>query len=365
MAYHQILKCMDKVLKQVSNISADCCVTIIFNTHRTAPDSNKDPLVLKNLIREATSRVTEECGTQKAKIITTKLEALANDIQHRFNLESMAIFVNETMAEYTRLPLQVEDRISIGKTFATRDLIRSLLKDKEYYLLVLSRDSARLIKAFNDKLVAELEEGFPVENINLHPRQPAEAAIANRMTDFRDEFFNQVDKELLRVIKQDVWPVFICTEESNYHAYLKVADQKDMILGLLPGNRMAQKAQQIVSEAWPHVLESRRKMLNDRVSELKVATNTGKFVTDFNDIWRAVNEGRGKTLFVRQGYFQPARIDNGTVELVSLDKAGEPGFTDDIIDDMIEINMQNGGDCIFLSADELQQYQGLVLTTRY
>lgn len=356
---------MDKVLKQVSNISAECCLTIIFNTHRTAPDNNKDPLVLKNLMREAASRIAEECGAQKAKILTAKLEALASDIQHRFNLESMAIFVNESVAEYTRLPLHVEDRVTIGKTFATRDLIRSLLKDKEYYLLVLSRDKARLIKAFNDRVVTESEDGFPLENTDLHPRQPAEAAIANRMTDLRDEFFNQVDKQLIRIIKEDPWPVFICTEESNYHAYLKVADQKEQIFGLLPGNRMAQKAQQIVSEAWPHVLESRRKTLNDRVTELKAATNTGKFVTDFNDIWRAVNEGRGKTLFVRQGYFQPARINNGTVELVSADKAEEPGITDDIIDDMIEINVQNGGDCIFLSADELEQYQGLVLTTRY
>ncbi|HYK55585.1 MAG TPA: hypothetical protein VEV15_03840 [Flavisolibacter sp.] len=356
---------MNQTLKKVKDISGRCCVTILFNTHRTLPDNEKDPLVLKNLIKEATSRLTNECDPQAAPVITEKLNALAATIDHRQNLESLVLFVNEQVAEYERLPVAVEDRVVIGHTFATRDVIRALYKDKEYYVLVLSRDKARLVEAFNDRVVKEVEDSFPVENTFLHPRQSAEAAVANRQTNLQQEFFNIVDKQLLEVIKQNPWPVLICTEESNYHQYLKVADRKEIIMGHLNGNRMEEKAHHIIEAAWPVVLQIRQDNIRARTQELSAAENTGKLVTDFNDIWRAVNQGRGQTLFVQQGYFQPARLVNDTIELVPAEQTDRTGVIDDIIDDIIDINLQYGGDCVFLSGDELKNYQGLVLTTRY
>ena len=164
---------MNHTLKKVKDVSGDCCVTFLSNTHPTLPDNEKDPIVLKNLIKEATSRLPEECEPGAAQVIKEKLNALAETINHRHNLESLALFVNEQITEYTRLPLAVEDRVTIGNTFTTRDIIRTLHKDKEYYVLVLSRDKARLIEAFNDKVVQEVEGNFPIENGFLNPRRRA------------------------------------------------------------------------------------------------------------------------------------------------------------------------------------------------
>jgi hypothetical protein len=275
------------------------------------------------------------------------------------------LFVNEEIADFTRLPIAVEDRVIIDKSFATRDLIRALHKEKEYYVLVLSRDKARLIETFNDKVVQEMEGNFPIENVSLHPKQRAEAAIANRQTNLMQEFFNIVDKQLIEVIKENPLPVLICTEESNYFEYLKIADRKAIFIGHLNGNRMEEKAHHIVDAAWPIVQQVRKERNSQRLQELSAAENTGKLVADFNDIWHAVNQGRGETLFVQRGYFQPARLVNDTIELVPEEQTDRTGVIDDIIDEMIEVNMQYGGDSVFLSEEELKKYKGLVLTTRY
>jgi hypothetical protein len=58
-------------------------------------------------------------------------------------------------------------------------------------------------------------------------------------------------------------------------------------------------------------------------------------------------------------------VANNTVELVTGEQADRTNVIDDIIDEMIEVNLQYGGDSVFLSAGELEKYQGLVLTTRY
>lgn len=356
---------MNKVLDKVKNISGDCCVTILLNTHRTLPDNEKDPLVLKNLIKEASNRLPKECDPKFSTILVDKLNHLAEHIDHRHNLESLALFVSDKIEEYTRLPLMVENRVTIGKTFAIRDIVRALHKEKEYYVLVLSRDEARLIKAFNDKVINEAEGPFPVKNNSHHPKQRSEAAIGNRKTNLQLEFFNIVDKKLVEVLKEDPARVLICTDEPNYHQYMQITDRPEMILGNLNGNRINDKAYHIVSEAWPYILQIRREDLEARKAELKSAENTGKIVSDFNDVWRTIKEGGGKTLFVQRDYFQPARISNGTIEPVSATQAGQAEVVDDIIDDMIEVNLKNGGDCVFLSPDAMEKYRGLALTTRY
>ena len=84
---------------------------------------------------------------------------------------------------------------------------------------------------------------------------------------------------------------------------------------------------------------------------------------DFNEIWKAVNNGRGKTLFVKQGYFQPARLQNNHIELIPPDQS-EDANIDDIIDEMIEINLQHEGDSVFVEGNQLEKFNGLVLITK-
>ena len=355
---------MINVLNKLKKVTADCCVTIIMNTHRTLPDNEKDLIVLKNMLKEAGMQLSGY-NKELVTVLIEKLDTLAASIDHRKNLESLVLFASENVAEYVRLPIAVTDRVVTDKTFAARDLVRALHQQAAYYVLVLSRDKARLIEVFNDKMVAEVDDSFPIENVFLYPKQTAEAAISSRQTNLIQEFFNIVDKQLNKIIKENPLPVLISTEESNYHQYLKVADLKHIVIGNLNGNRMEEKAPHIVDAAWPIMQSINEDRNRRRLEELSAAEGSGKVLVNFSDIWRAVNEGRGQTLFVQQGYFQSARLVNGAVELVDEGRVDKTDIIDDVIDEMIEINLKYGGDSVFLSADELKDYRGLALTTRY
>ncbi len=355
---------MNIILEKLKDVSADCCVTIILQTHRTFPDSDKDSIVLKNLIKEAEARLQEGYPKKIATDIIQKINDLAENINHRHNLESLVIFANENFIEFVRLPIHVENRVVIDTTFATRDLIRAIHQQVGYYVMVLSRDKARLIEAFDDKVVEEITDGFPVLNLDLKPAQGIEGSIANRKTNLNLEFFNRVDKELVEVLKANPLSVIICTEESNFAEYLKIADRKEKIVGHLNGNRMQEAAHHIVDAAWPIAKQLNEEKIQERLSELHQAVNTHNFFTDYNEIWRAVNDGRGKTLFVKQGYFQPARLKCDEIELVSPGNSIQ-GNVDDIIDEMIERNLRSGGDTVFVHNGDLETFQGLALVTRY
>lgn len=355
---------MNETLLKLKDIIAPCCVTILLETHRTTPDNEKDKIVLKNLIKEASLRLTTEYDKAISIALTEKINDIANSLNHRHNLESLIIFVNENTAEYIRLPVKVANRVVIDKTFATRDLVRALHRETSYYLLVLSRDNARLIEALNDKVVKEFEGVFPLVNGFTVPTRDGEMTITNRQNEAVSEFFNLVNKELYEVLKAEPLPLIVCTDDPNYSDFLRVANRKEVFVAQLSGNRNNEKNHHIVEAAWPVMKDWGKEKNRQRLDELSAAISSRNFVTDINEIWAAIQKGKGRTLFIEQGYFQPARLVNNTIQLITPDLAEEANV-DDIIDEMIEQNLRFGGDAVFISGDELQKYQGLVLVTRY
>ena len=357
---------MNATLKKLKNISSENCITIIMNSHRTKPDNLKDPIALKNLIKEAEHRLLSDTTKRDANVLIDKLNTLAEKIDHSHNLDSLMLFVNHEIAEYTRLAIKVEDRVVIDNTFSTRDLIRDMHKESNYYVLVLSQEKVRLIEALNDQVVTEFKSPFPIENKQFFTRNKAESAVASRQSSLIAEFFNQVDKEVNEIRKHNPLPVLICTVEENYPEYLKIADQKHSIYStFLNKNRINEKDHAIVTEAYKLVNEHDTKRNNDRKSELLKAVSDNKFLSDTNEIWKAISEGKIQTLFIEQGLFQPAIIENDEIKYVSDDHRTDKDVIDDIYDELIEMNMNFGGDVVFLPKGELSKFNGFGAITRY
>ena len=355
---------MNMMLRRLKNIISENAITIILNTHRTLPDNQKDPLLLKNMIKEAEIRLMAETNKQNAQVLIQRLRDLEETIDHRQNLESLILFVNENTAEYVRLPIAVEDRVIIDKTFATRDLIRAMHMEASYLVLVLSQQKARLIKASNDKVIQEFGDPFPIENNQMVNR--AELSNASRLTNLISEFYNQVDKEVNHLRKENKLPVLICSETSQYHEYLKVADEKNSIYEqCLSGNHENAKAHHIVTEAWEIVKKYVIERNNARKAELQKAISSGKFLSDTNEIWQGIQQGSVQTIFIEEGNFQPAKWIDGHITYVSPEMRNGKSVVDDIYDELIEANLRQGGDTVFLPKGELTDFNGFGAVTRY
>lgn len=357
---------MNITLKKLKDISSENCITIIMNSHRTKPDYLKDEISLKNHIKEVETRLLADTTKRDATSLIDKLHKLSKDIDHSHNLDSLMLFVNRDIAEFTRLPIKVVDRVIIDNTFATRDLVRAMHNESHYYILVLSQEKVRLIEALNDEVVKEFGAPFPMENTQFFTRNKAESAVASRQSSLIGEFFNQVDKEVNAIRKQNPLPVLICTVEENYPEYLKIADQKNSIFDTyLNKNRISEKDHAIVSEAYKIVQSHHAKRNNDRKSELLKAVSENKFLSDTNEIYRAILEGKIQTLFIEQGLFQPAVIENDVIKYVTNEHRTDTDVIDDIYDELIELNMNFGGDVVFLPKGELDKFNGFGAITRY
>lgn len=358
---------MDIKLKALKDVISESCITIILNTHRTKPDNLKDAITLKNLIKEAEERLFADENKRDAHRLVQRLLTLESQIDHNYNLESLILFVNEDIAEFVRLPIAVEERVVIDHTFATRDLVRALHLETNYYVLVISQQKCRLIEAFNDRVVRELDKPeWPIENTQFYSTSGIKKSNSAKEDNLIREFYNRVDKEVNKVRKDNPLPVLICSEEGNYNHYLNIADQKHSIYDTYLTFKFTDKeAHHIIPMAWEKVKAYTELKNNERISELKKAVASGKFLSDTNDIYKGILEGRISTLFIEQGLFQPAILENNVIKKVGDDERSRKDVIDDIFDEMIEMNMNYGGDVVFLPKGELKDFNGFGAVTRY
>lgn len=356
---------MKNLLDKLKNIESECCVTVVFNTHRTKPDIQKDVITLKNLVTEAEEKLVSHYNKRYVQQILNRLKNLVEAIDHSHNLDSMILFVNDDISELVRLPVDVENRVVIGNTFATRDLVRALYQQVNYYILVLSRDKSRLIEALNDEEIREVDDPFPFDNPGLYLTGAKELSKPKQKDQMIEEYFNRVDKILFQVWKEKQIPVVICTEERNFHHYMKIADHKEMVMAHLNQNRMDEKASIIVQEAWPVIFKILEEKQNMRISELRQAVTLGNYISDTGEVWRALNEGRGQTLFVGKHYFQPVKVLENTVQVIDGSYTDQEDMIEDIVERMVELTVKTGGDVVFLPDEELADFDNLALVTRY
>lgn len=352
---------MNKLFKEVKDINTEACVSIILNTHRTRPDNQKDPIQLKNLIKEALERLYNSYEKRFVWPIDERLNEIAESIRHDENIESLVIYANQNFSAYTRLPIEVQDRVIIDRTFATKDLIKAAYEEGGYYVLQLSRSIARLTEAFNGKVVEEMGGDFPYEN----PMENRGNPEMDNESDYIKEFLNHVDKSLQIVLNERPLPVIVVSERRTYNYFVEVCDDTSSIVGILDRLPNDEKPDKIVAEAWKKMLSVIQERHASRIEELEEAKSTNSVVSGYKDVWQTVQQGRGKILFVRKGLMQPAIVDEENFKIKLIDHpSSQPDAVDDIVDEMIEQTIAYGGDLVFVKDGSLEEFEDIALVTR-
>src|SRR5699024_1148477 len=126
-----------------------------------------------------------------------------------------------------------------------------------------------------------------------------------------------------------------------------------------------EKIGNLVKEVWPKVRDLTVNRNRERITELEKALNSGDILTDLNEIWTAVKEGRGRTIFVEERYYQPVKNENGTLTPIQPEEISSKEDINDIVDDIIEHTLQFGGDVVFLEKDTIEKFNRMALVVRY
>ena len=342
------------------------CVSISLNTHRSRPNTEQDKILLKNLLKEAHDRVSKEYDKKTVANLLKKIDSVRERIDINANLDSLHIFLSNDTEEIVRSPWEASNnRVSISTQFAIRPLIKAYNRSEPYLIMVLSQKQVILYEAVNDGIIQEVKnEDFPLtENIpaTLYPEKLGDAKYVDDLT---RNFFNRIDKGLVKVNQATDLNCVVVTTEDNYNKLMQVADKPNIYHGYVSVNTLKLAPHQVVKETWKFVEKLQSKRRGEAIEEVKKAISQGNVLTDLQEIYRAAIDGRGDLLVVHQNFRQSVVMnDDGSFELV--DDPSTPGAIDDITSKIAWEVISKKGRAIFTEQEELKDLGEIVLKTRY
>ncbi|WP_367106713.1 hypothetical protein [uncultured Psychrobacter sp.] len=370
---------MKATLKSLRETKADPAVSIFVKTHREHPANDQDPIALKNQLKVAEERLTNEYDKHIAATIMEGIHAKTDELNHNYNLDTLAIFASTDDVQIIRMPLDTTERVVISDSFATRDLVRDMASAVHFYAVVITRDMARLIEASNDRVVKELDTDdniqnnmenipFPIENNGLYTTGDGGSdRSSNNESSHLKEFFNQVDKSVQELWGEHKMPLVIVGDAKNVGYYKEVCDRPDNIIGTVTNvTQLEDGSAQHIIDGVQEAVEAYRSSLHEAaLGEIDRARGVQMLRTDLQEVYRGAFQGAGETLYVRRGYMQPAKIDEKAQTLTVVDDAAGEGVTDDAIGEIIEQVMHNGGEVVFMPQEIMGEDQPIALVTRY
>ncbi len=339
------------------------CVSIFLPTSRPPHDTHKDRLMLKNLYKETEERLLKELRRRDVKKLLDRLNKVTETIDLRENLDGIGIFVNNDYSKLVRFPFPVKERVIIDDTFATRDIIRAVNRSTSYYTLSLSMKYARLFECYRDQFLEIDTAGFPAEN-------PAETEREEPLSDemknnYSINFFKQVDNNFLSFYNQNPKPLALIGIIKNLGYYRKIAEKSNAIIAEINGNHDETPPEGIAKIVWPAVREETLKNRRRMLDKMQDAIDNLKFASGLDEVWRLANEGRGATLFVEEGYYQPVKFNEEGTSFVPVEDYREPGTVDDLVDEIVEQVISTGGEVVFPENGTLSQYERIAMILKY
>jgi hypothetical protein len=342
------------------------CITISLNTHRTHPDSEKDAIVLKNLLAEASNRLSSEFDKKEIEPLIAQLGQIESEINVNYNLDSLHIFLSKDTKEIIKSPWSTQDdTVHITDSFAIKPLIKAYNRSEEYMIALISQSGVRLFEAVNDAVTSEItNEDFPTSEKPPISADPEVRNDPKKVDDTLREYLNKMDKALVKIYNETgLKTVCVCTE-TNYVRLMEVADRPDAYQGHTAIDYNNTEPHQLASQAWEIVRKHQKDGIQGSIDEMKEAVGQGMVVTDLQEIFRAAKEGRGDLLIAHESYSQAVLIrDDYSIELA--EDGTEPELVDDITSSIAWEVISKGGRAIFTKNDEIKDLGEIALKTRY
>jgi hypothetical protein len=355
-------------LKLLQSIRGYPSISILLPTHRTFPDNKQDPIRVKNLVIEAGKRLLDEMSKREAEPFLGRLQAIAEEVDYRYALDGLAIYVNRDFARKYYLPFSINERVVINETFATRDLVFALNRTYRYWVLVLSEQPTRLYEATREALIEVTENGFPL----THNLPGGETALPGgpgvKKSAYRDErhrqFFRNVDAELTKVLKQDDLPVVLVGIDRYLSFYNEITQNKGSIVASLAGSHDKTSAYELGELVWPLAKETFAAIRQDAFRKLDDAIGARRLASTVERVWMTALSGNTELLLVEEDFHYPGNI-NKNQQIEAVDDPTQANVSDDVVDEIIELVLTKGGKVVFVENGSLKDHSRIALITRY
>lgn len=355
----------------MAETTAEHCVSIFLPTHRAGPEQAQDPLRLKNLLAGATAELTS-LGLRSPEaegLLAPAAALLREQVFWADQDNALALFLTEDGMTTYRLPEPVDELVVITDRFHLKPLLRSVAAGVSFYVLVLNRHQARLLRGSRVH-VAEIELS-PVPELRDTGLASPGRATATFSHGHREpgaitkddvaHFFSAVDDGINRIIPDPPLPLVLAGPAHLLASFRHVSGYPRIVDRDIEGDAGRLSPDQLFAAAWP-LIESVLDQDRHTATQLYHERTTPTTSSVPRAVLAAIG-GRIETLFVpldteQWGAFAPDR------QLVELHEVRQPGDRD-LLDTAAINTVLHGGAVFTVGATEVPGDGPLAAILRY
>lgn len=366
---------------ELANYKAECCVSVFLGSHASGVEVNEhfDPVNFKNQLQEVTRRLSEKGHDQAyiERLLEPGLDLVRNNDFWTELSPGLAVFIADGFFKYIKMPVAPpEELLVIEATFYVTPLIPIIASPEYFYLLVISKQCAKLFKAdawgmqiVPVDLPQSIEEvkrlsdlgstTFRTGESGRRSNRNAQAGVVHGAgggnPDGKDNmlvYFEAVDDILWdKVLNKENAPLVLAGVEYVLPIYRSACDYHNIWPEALTGNRDQQETAALYQEAKQLMQPYFEQRVNKALELYMNNSANGKTSSIAADVIPATYYSRVSHLFVCKGEHIWGTFDEMTNELKFHNAPDEGG--EDLLDNAVEKTIANGGEVFLLDREKM------------
>jgi hypothetical protein len=361
------------------------CVSVFMPMHRSGPETQQDPIRLRNLIREAEERlVTRGIPAPEAReLLESAQKLLQGDFFHQHQSDGLAMFLSPEVFRTYMLPFVFKEWVTVTDRFHIRPLLPLLSGDGRYYILALSQNKIRLFQgthySVNEVSLADVPKNLAEtlrdddswKELQMHSAISGGQGTFSSVThgsevDSKENikrYFRRIDKGLHELVKDERVPLVLAGVDYLHPIYEEVNTYPHLMEDGIGGNPEHLSAKELHAQAWTAVRPYFQKAQDEAVDQYKQFISSGRASNRVRKIISAAYHGRIELLFVVPDFQQWGTFDPSTDEL-HLHKKERTG-DEDLLESAAIQTLVNGGTVYVVEAEKMPDTDPLAAVFRY
>jgi len=233
-------------LKSLMDMDFEGQVSIYMPTFKMGSEINQSRIILKNLLKEAETKLLELGRGQREvdKSLKPAFNLIEDTIFWQNQEKGLGIFISKDDFQIFKLPVDVKEIVTVSNRFYLKPLLKVLCSDFEFDILTLSQAEIKLFKATRSDIeeikvpeIQELVENYiPAKDLHQEATSPkgAAAGMGTYMHGYNEisqterneisKHLRSIDKEVNRVLKDTKNKLIIYSVDYIFPMYKEVSN---------------------------------------------------------------------------------------------------------------------------------------------
>jgi hypothetical protein len=361
------------------------CVSVFMPMHRSGPETQQDPIRLRNLIREAEERlVTRGIPAPEAReLLESAQKLLQGDFFHQHQSDGLAMFLSPEVFRTYMLPFVFKEWVTVTDRFHIRPLLPLLSGDGRYYILALSQNKIRLFQgthySVNEVSLADVPKNLAEtlrdddswKELQMHSAISGGQGTFSSVThgsevDSKENikrYFRRIDKGLHEWVRDERAPLVLAGVDYLHPIYKEVNSYPHLMDEGIAGNPERVSAGELHKLTWTIVKPYFQKAQQEAVNRYKEFAGSRRASNRIKKIIPAAYHGRIELLFAIPDLQQWGTFDPGTdgIHLHKKEKTGD----EDLLEFAAIQTLLNGGTVYMVGAEKMPESDPFAAVFRY